>query len=101
MTTVSDSEKLCLLTAAARATRIGGESGARAGLSRLVAAEGLVLNRVALLIAVALFGFGSSVAFSRLSGRSAFAAMGFALVAVACLALVVFLVFTILASQFV
>lgn len=66
---------------------------------RPIALEGLVLSRLAILIAVALFSLASSVAFSRLSGRSAFAAMGFAIIAVGCLALVVFLVFTILTRQ--
>jgi len=58
-----------------------------------------VLNHLAVLIAVGLFALGSSVAFSRLSGQSAFAAIGFAIIAVVCLTLIVFLVFTILTSQ--
>lgn len=60
-----------------------------------------MVNRFALLIVVALLGCVSSVAFSRLSEQSAFAAMGFAIIAVARLALLVFLAFTILTRQFV
>jgi hypothetical protein len=62
--------------------------------------KGHVLNYFAVLSAVVIFALGSSVAFSRLSGKSAFAAMGFAVVAVVCLVIIVFLAFTTLISQF-
>ena len=58
------------------------------------------MTRLATLLAAVAIGVAASVAFSRLSGVSAVAAMAWTLAAVVCLALAMFLAFTGLTSHF-
>ena len=60
-----------------------------------------MIGALAALAAVALLAILASIAFGRLSGKSAVTAMGLSLLAVFCLALVVFLAFTFLTRQIV